>query len=120
MRFAADEWLWGVLLSLLLAIILIVQGIRLGRARKAFLLALASAALLLLPGAWLVSLAGAPLALVNAVLVLRETRGSARQGRTRARAWLGAAIAALVLAAVALHLWRAARAGGDLLRGLAG
>ena len=36
MRFAADEWLWGVLFSLVLAGILVGQGLRLSRARKKF------------------------------------------------------------------------------------
>lgn len=36
MRFAADEWLWGVLFSLVLAGILAAQGMRLARARRKF------------------------------------------------------------------------------------
>lgn len=36
MRFAADEWLWGVAFSLLLAGILALQGVRLTRARRNF------------------------------------------------------------------------------------
>ncbi len=36
MRFAADEWLWGVFFSLVLAGILAAQGLRLSRARRKF------------------------------------------------------------------------------------
>lgn len=36
MRFAADEWLWGVLFSLVLAGILAAEGVRLTRARRKF------------------------------------------------------------------------------------
>jgi Flp pilus assembly protein TadB len=79
------------------------RGVRV-RARRSLGYAMAAFALMFLPGAGLVSLFVAPMAILNAVLALREARGVRELRAERGRAIAGLAVGAATLLWILGHI----------------
>lgn len=82
--------------------------------RRALGYAIAAAVLALLPGAWLVSLCAAPMAILNAGMAIREARGVPELTVQRGWAIAGLAVGAAVLLGIVYQVTRTVLAFEEL------